>query len=128
MNATLSYLGITGVQSWVIHYVLKHSEEGPVLQKDVEEAFRLSRSTITGILQLLEKKGVILRESSASDARLKVLCPTEKAAEMDAQVRASIRETESLLAKDLSPGQIQLFLEVASQMSQNLAECGAPTV
>ena len=58
LNATLADLGITGVQSRIMHYIVVHCENGPVFQRDVEEAFGLSRSTATGILQLLEKNGV----------------------------------------------------------------------
>lgn len=120
MNAALSDLGITGVQSRVMHYILEHYKEGPVFQKNVEEAFGLSRSTTTGILQLLEKNGLIFRESVARDARLKSLVPTEKAARMDARVHACICEIEVMLTKDISPGQLQLFLEIADKMYQNL--------
>lgn len=79
MDAKFQDLGITGVQSRVIFYILKHCEDGPVFQRDLESAFRLSRSTATGILQLLERNGIIRRESVESDARLKSLVPTQRA-------------------------------------------------
>ncbi len=120
MNATLADLGITAVQSRVMHYVLEHSKDGPVLQKDVEEVFELSRSTTTGILQLLEKKGIVQRENVAQDARLKCIVPTEKAVLLDAQIHQCICEIEKVLNKDISPGQIQIFLEIAAKMSENL--------
>ena len=88
MNATLSDLGITGVQSRVMHYILEHGQDGPVFQRDVEAAFNLSRSTTTNILQLMEKNGIIRREGVDYDARLKRLVPTEKAVQMEEQVRA----------------------------------------
>ena len=119
-NAMLQYLGITGVQSRVIYYILAHCQEGPVFQRDIESAFRLSRSTATGILQLLEKNGIIRRESVESDARLKSLVPTDRAAKLDAQVRDCLRETERMLTAELSEGQIQLFKETAAQMLRNL--------
>lgn len=87
MNANMLELGLTGVQSRVLHYILVKCADGPVFQRDVESAFSLSRSTATGILQLMEKNGLILRESVASDARLKNLIPTEKAAKLDAADR-----------------------------------------
>ena len=120
LNATLWDLDITAVQSRVIYYILAHYQEGPVFQRDVERVFSLSRSTATGILQLMEKKGIIRRESVASDARLKSLVPTERAAELDAQVRSCLRETERMLTRGLSDGQVQLFKEMAAQMSRNL--------
>ena len=69
MNADLQTLGLTGVQSRLIHFVLTKSAAGPVFQRDVEAAFGLSRSTVTGILQLMEKNGLILRESAENDGR-----------------------------------------------------------
>ena len=113
MNANMQSLGITGVQSRIMHYIL-------VFQRDVESAFGLSRSTATGILQLMEKNGLILREREASDARLKVLTPTAKAAHLDAQVDEYLHQMEQCLTNGLSSVQLALFLETAAHMSANL--------
>lgn len=126
LNVTLQDLGITGVQSRVIYYILVHCKDGPVFQRDIEDAFGLSRSTATGILQLMEKNGIIRKESVASDARLKSLVPTPHAAELDAQVRACLRENDRRLTHGLSDGQVQLFKEIAARMSQNLDEWECP--
>ena len=128
LNATLQDIGITGVQSRVIYYILVHCQEGPVFQRDVESAFGLSRSTATGILQLLEKNGIIRKESVDSDARLKSLVPTQRAAELDAQVRACLRETDLMLTRGLSDGQVQLFKEMAAQMLHNLDDWNGKAV
>lgn len=120
MNSALADLGITGVQSRILHYILERYEEQPVFQKDVEEVFGLSRSTMTGILQLLEKNGIIIRESVDYDARLKSLVPTQKAVDIDTHVKEYIQQMEANLCRDISPGQLQVFLEVAEKMSKNL--------
>ena len=122
LDATLLDLGITSMQSRVIYYVLVHFKEGPVLQRDIESVFGLSRSTTTGILQQLEKKDIIRREGVASDARLKSLVPTQHAVELNAQVYACLRETDRMLTRGLSGGQLQLFKETAAQMLQNLED------
>ena len=122
LDAAFLNLGITGVQSRVIYYILKHCEEGPVFQRDIENAFGLSRSTATGILQLLEKNGIIIRESVASDARLKSLVPTPRAVKLNAEVSVGLEEMERRLTKGLSSGQVQLFREIAAQMLRNLDE------
>ena len=120
LNAMMQDLGITAVQSRVIYYILVHCQEGPVFQRDIENVFGLSRSTATGILQLLEKNGIIRRESVASDGRLKRLIPTQRAVDLNAQVHASLLETDRMLTRGLSEGQIQLFKEMSAQMLQNL--------
>ncbi len=120
MNANMQSLGLTGVQSRIMHYILVKCADGPVFQRDVESAFGMSRSTTTGILQLMEKNDLILRKSVASDARLKSLVPTDKAAHLDAQIGESLRQTERRLTQGLSDEQIALFLETVAHMSANL--------
>ncbi len=122
MNANVQSLGITGVQSRIMHYILVKCPDGLIFQRDVERIFDMSRSTATGILQLMEKNGLILRESVASDARLKSLIPTEKAAQLDAQIGESLRQTERLLTQGLTNEQLALFREIAARMSANLDE------
>ncbi len=120
MDARMQSMGITGAQSHILHYILVKSADGPVFQRDVEKAFSLSRSSATGILQLMERGGLILRESVERDARLKSLVPTEKAALLDAQVARSLIETEKKLTSGLSDAQLAFFKETAAQMSLNL--------
>ena len=86
----------------------------------MEDAFGLSRSTATGILQLMEKNELLTRESVPWDARLKSLVPTEKGAQVDAAVKKGIQEMEAELIEGISPGQRQVFLEVAAKISENL--------
>ena len=122
MDAKVQSLGITGVQSRIMHYILVKCAEGPVFQRDVEKAFDMSRSTTTGILQLMEKNGLILRESVASDARLKSLIPTEKAVDLDAQIGRSLCQSEQRLTAGLTAEQLAQFLETVERMSANLEE------
>ena len=122
LNATLQNLGITGVQSRIIFYILNHYQDAPVFQRDIESVFGLSRSTATGILQLLEKNGIIRKESVSNDARLKSLVPTQRAVELDARVTECLKETDRMLTQGISEGQLQLFKETAAQMLRNLED------
>lgn len=123
LDAQLADLGITGMQSRVLYHIVKNSAKGSIFQRDVEAAFGLSRSTATGILQMLEKEGLLVRCAVPDDGRLKQLVPTAKAQQMVAQVGAGVRETEARMTAGISPGQLQVFLEVAAKMSENLDAC-----
>ena len=103
-----------------IHYILVKCAQGPVYQRDVEGALSMSRSTATGILQLMEKNGLIQRKNVESDARLKSLIPTEKAIRLDAEVGECLRRTERHLTEGLSNAQLAAFMETAALMSANL--------
>lgn len=120
VNANMQSLGLTGMQCRVMHYILVKYAEGPIYQRDVESAFGLSRSTATGILQLMEKNDLIVRKSVTSDGRLKSLIPTEKAAHLDEQIGESLRQTEQRLTRGLSSKQLSMFLETIARMSDNL--------
>ena len=57
----------TGVQGWIIGYLYKNRDK-EVFQRDIQEQFSIRRSTVTGILQLMEKNGLITRSSVEQDA------------------------------------------------------------
>ena len=73
------------------------------------------------ILQHLEREGYISREGVQQDGRLKSLVPTEKGTRLDDQVHACLQQTEQEMIAGISPGQIQMFIEIVSKMSSNLS-------
>ena len=48
--------GLTTMQKHVLKHILLETMHREVYQKDIEEEFRIRKSTATGILQLMEKK------------------------------------------------------------------------
>lgn len=50
----------TPMHGWIIEYLYRHRDE-PVFQRDIEREFSITRSTVTNILQLMERKGYIQR-------------------------------------------------------------------
>lgn len=69
---------ITGSNGWILGYLAEHEDED-VYQKDIEEKFCVTRSTVSKVLKGMESKGLLRRESVSSDARLKRLVLTEEA-------------------------------------------------
>lgn len=70
---------MTPIQSRILGYIfLEESKGNAVFQRDIEEIFRIRRSSVTSVLQLLEKKGLLRRESVPEDGRLKRLVLTEE--------------------------------------------------
>ena len=53
---------VTPMHGWIMEYLYRHSET-PVFQRDIEREFSITRSTVTNILQLMERKGYITRRS-----------------------------------------------------------------
>ena len=69
---------LSGRNMWVLRYLSEHRDEN-VFQKDLENAFGIRRSTVSKTVELMEQKGLVLRESVNGDARLKRLRLTDKA-------------------------------------------------
>ena len=103
-----------GTEMTVAGSVAKCRDKGGVIFADLRDT--------TGILQLMEKNGVIRRESVDYDARLKRLVPTQKAVQMEAQVRECARLLEQRITQGLTDAQRDQFLRTAQRMSENLEE------
>lgn len=69
-NAISGY-NITGKQARLLFYIDKKLKSGDVYQRDIEDVFCIRRSSVTSILQNLEKGGLITRTTDENDARLK---------------------------------------------------------
>ena len=112
MNCHEEEDSLTNMQRHVLHYILLQSMSRDIYQKDVEAEFQIRRSTATGILQLLEKNGFILRKAEDRDARLKKIVPTEKAEKVREHVLMNIDRTEK----------ITVCIETLELISANLFE------
>lgn len=116
--------GLTGVQGWIIGYLYEHKDGPGVFQRDIEKTFQIRRSTVTGILQLMEKKGLITREPAVHDARLKRLQLTPKAIAHHELIMEKIREVEARLRRGLSEEEVETFFLLVEKIRRNLEEAG----
>lgn len=110
---------LTMMHDWVIGYLYR-SRGKEIFQKDVEAEFSIARSTATGILQLMEKKGYLYRESVERDARLKRIVLTPVGIQLHEQHMEKVRQIEQMMREDLSEEDIQTFFRVIRKMRENL--------
>lgn len=109
---------MSGSQGRVLHFVLAQSED--VFQRDIEQEFNLRPSSATQLLKLMEKNGLIRRESMSNDARLKKIIVTERASKMREQVVEDLNALEQDLTKGIDPQELRTFFKVTDQMLRNL--------
>ena len=110
--------GITKMQAWIIGYLYRHSEED-VLQRDLEAEFQIARSTASGILQAMEKKKLIIRQSIPRDARLKRLVLTEKGTEFQLEIMENFERVQEALRGEIPADKLKCFLEVVDLLKEN---------
>ena len=111
--------GLTGMHAMTISFLFKNRDK-ELFQRDVETEFHIRRSTATGMLQRMEKNGLLLREPVSRDARLKKLVLTPKAIDIHQNVRRSIARVEEKLSNGLTEADIEQFFKVMEKIKKNL--------
>lgn len=119
-DAAKSYADkMTGTHGWAMGY-LYHNRDRDIFQKDFEQEFNIRRSTASSILSLMEKNGLIKRESVDYDARLKKITLTDKAIEIQTLVEAAFDRFENVLRQGISDSELEVFFGVLDKICENL--------
>lgn len=119
-DATRLYVEkMTGTHGWAVGYFYNNRHRD-VFQKDFEQEFDIRRSTASNILSLMEKNGLINRESVPYDARLKKITLTDKALEVQSVVNKSFDRLEGTMKKNISDEELRVFFSVLDKVCNNL--------
>ncbi len=110
---------VTGLHGYLILYLYEHREE-EICQHDLEKEFKMRRSTLSAILQLMEKNGVILRREGERDRRLKILSLTPQGAEMALAFDREFQEMEQHALEGIDPGSLAVCREVLAGITLNM--------
>ena len=89
MTEKLSVFDLTPVQYAVLYCLWENNKKSP---KEIAERLKLENSTISGILERMEKKGLIKRMISKEDRRFIQIMLTEKGAALEEDVLAAVDE------------------------------------
>ncbi len=110
---------LTTMQIWIMHY-LYENQCRDIYQRDLEIDFNIRRSTVTGILQVLERKGFISRQSVAHDARLKKITLTEKAVALYQGILQNIFLLEQKMTETITEEEWIVFYTVLDKIKKNI--------
>ncbi len=109
----------TAVHGWVVRYLYEHRDHD-VYQRDLETRFSVRRSTMTSILKLMEKNGLIAREPDEKDGRLKKLILTPLALEIEERMSREIDRLEAQMREGLTEEELAAFISTAEKIGRNL--------
>ena len=110
----------TAVHGWVVRHLYDHQDQN-VYQRDLETRFSVRRSTMTSILKLMEKNGLIAREPDEQDGRLKKLILTPLAIDIQERMRKEIDQIEAQMRQGLTEEELETFAAIAEKIGQNLS-------
>lgn len=109
----------TGTHGWVIGYLYENRHRD-IYQRDIEKQFSVRRSTMTEILKLMEKNGLVERIKDESDGRLKKIKLTPLALEIHEKHEKGIEVFEMLIREGITDDEMSVFFDVMNRISQNV--------
>lgn len=110
---------VTMMHGWIIRYLYENREQD-IFQKDIEQRFAVGRSTVTNLIQLMEKKGFVKRESVKQDARLKKVILTEKGLQARNLLKILWSISKKKLSRGISEEELHIFYKVLDRINQNV--------
>ena len=93
-------------------------------QRDIESEFKIRRSSVSSVLDTMEKNGYVIRQQTQHDARLKQLVLTEKAKKMSQQHKEVIDKFEENLVKNMSVQETETLKYLLNKVLENTVSRG----
>ena len=112
---------MTGNHGYILGFVYENRDRD-IFQRDIEKEFNLRGSTVTNMLNLMEKNGLIERKSVDGDRRLKKIVLTENACEIQQYVLSDIERLEKTITKGIGKKDIEVFFSVLDKINSNIKE------
>ena len=110
MDARVSRYDVTPVQAHVLMYLHQHGGQAP--QRELTEFLRAKPSTVNGILDRMEEKGLVRRSVIGEDARRRLITLTDKGREQQSRFTESFLANEEAMVRGFSPAERETLLEL----------------
>lgn len=112
---------ITSKQSMILGYIIILNNNNKIVnQKNIEKKFHLTASTVTSLIEKLEKSGYITRTISETDSRCNEIKPTQKAQDLNAEILKSVEDIETAVVDGISPEEQKIFEDILNKMFRNI--------
>lgn len=120
MDARVSRYDVTPVQTHVLMYLHQHGGQAP--QRELTEFLRAKPSTVNGVLDRMEEKGLVRRSVSGQDARRRLITLTDKGCEQQSRFEESFLASEEAMVRGFSPQEREMLLSLLDRIVENLKE------
>lgn len=118
MDAKVAQFGLTAQQARVLGF-LNDNDTNEIIQKDLQKIFQTRGASITSLIQGLEKKNLIVRESSLRDGREKVVTLTTEGKRIVDEFNAFFPREDDKAKKILSADEYKTLIELLSKIDEN---------
>ena len=116
-------VSITASQIAVLMYIIQQYEKRvPVFQKDIEREFNIRGSSVTSVLNGLEKNDWICRERVEYDARLRLIVPGEMSYKMMNQMTEFWENVDMTIKQSLTDAEFIVFCQCMDKIMKAFPE------
>jgi MarR family transcriptional regulator for hemolysin len=117
MRDELDPQGITFRQCQVLAWL---ALEGEMSQVELADRMSIEPPTLVGVLDRMERDGLLTRKSDPHDRRRKIIAPSPKAEPVWKKIIACGDRVEARARRDLSPRQFEALKELLGIVERNL--------
>ncbi len=110
---------ITMLQMGILRHLLKH-QGIPVFQKDIEEQIEIGKSTLSEVINVMEKNDLLKRVPSRKDGRYRELVITEKGREVGRSFAEGAEKFNEQLCTGISDEELRICLDIIERMTENV--------
>ena len=118
-HITADKQGLTIMHTWFVGFLYNNPDRA-VYQRDIEREFRINRATVSGMISLMEQKGLIRRLSVSHDARLKKLELTQLGRELHEKQVRRFEALEGTMEDALTPEELRQLFVITDKLRHTL--------
>ena len=111
------------LQAKILKFLLENKNE-VICQKDLENNFNVSKTTISEVLLTMEKAKVIKRVSVPDDARVKRIILTNTSLERLEELEKNFQAINDELVAGISDDELAQFINILNKMQDNMKKKG----
>jgi len=98
IDAQMRDYDITPVQSRILMFLKRMQGQQEITQRDLERELRLKAPTVNGLVARLEERGLILRKTSKTDGRCRLVELTEEGHALADEFAETFHQAEAYLS------------------------------
>lgn len=119
LNVMLEKYDIT-TEQWTV--LLNLSKQSIINQKNLAQLVKKDQPTLTRILDILQRKGLVERQVSTEDRRAFLIAITEKGSQHVKEIIPYIETVFSSILEGISEEELKVYKAVLRKMDENLEQ------
>jgi len=111
-------LDVTPVHSRIIMFL--YDSKMQICQRDIERFISCNKSTMSAVLNTMERNGLIVRVDSTEDSRMKIIELTDKSKKAAKVLREDKEKIDEILVSDISEEEFVKFSHILNKIKKNI--------